>query len=382
MSLILVIGPHRSGTSAVTRLINLMGAEVGKTEELVGASEENPKGFWERADIIAANDRLLASMDCAWNKVGNWNPASVKPEAKAAYLAEIKSIFAKLPAGKPVVIKDPRLCLSLGVLLEAFPEAICVFTYRDPQEVAMSLNRRNGIPLEGGMAIWEAYSFHALMAAENSTKIFISYHELLGDKWGETQKLFQALERAGVKGLSMPMRMAVENFVDEKLHRSLAHVQMPEADELLQRAAKGEAIKLAGRLPEQTVQTFRILDWAIEQQAEKDALTGRLHEIAGALHVEGSPEAVLDQVKFMHGLVLERDQKLQEYNKYLLQFRENTARLQGQFQLLKRLVEETLESRSWKIGSGLTRIAGRFVGKRSESNSLLEAKKLLDGVSE
>lgn len=382
MSLILVIGPHRSGTSAVTRLINLMGAEVGESEALVGANEENPKGFWERADVIAANDRLLANTGAAWNKVGGWNPALVNPEAKAAYLAEMNAILAKFPAGKPVVLKDPRLCLALPFLLEAMPDTVCVFTYRDPKEVAMSLYRRNGIPLEGGVAIWEAYSFHALAAARSHAKIFISYHELLADKWGETQRLFKALEGAGVTGIEMPMKLAVENFVDEKLHRSLADIPMPEVDAMLHRAAKGEDALLPAGLSEQSQQVFRLLDWASQQQNEKEALQQKIGEIAGALHVEGTPEAVLAQIEFMHGLVLERDQKLQEYNKYLQQFRENTARLLEQFVQLKRLVNETLDSRSWKLASRLMVIAAKLTGRKVESNSLLEAKKLLDGASE
>ena len=48
---IIVLGMHRAGTSAVTRLINMMGAYLGPNNLLMPASSDNPKGYWERVDI-------------------------------------------------------------------------------------------------------------------------------------------------------------------------------------------------------------------------------------------------------------------------------------------------------------------------------------------
>ena len=57
---IVVLGPHRSGTSLVTRLINLMGAYFGDESDAIDTAEDNPKGFWERKDVVAVNDEVLA----------------------------------------------------------------------------------------------------------------------------------------------------------------------------------------------------------------------------------------------------------------------------------------------------------------------------------
>ena len=48
---ILVLGMHRSGTSAVTRCLNLLGAEIGS--KLLPPAEDNRSGFWEHADVVS-----------------------------------------------------------------------------------------------------------------------------------------------------------------------------------------------------------------------------------------------------------------------------------------------------------------------------------------
>ncbi len=45
-TIILVLGMHRSGTSAITRLLNILGADLG-INLLPGAQTINEPGFWE-----------------------------------------------------------------------------------------------------------------------------------------------------------------------------------------------------------------------------------------------------------------------------------------------------------------------------------------------
>ena len=54
---------HRSGTSAVTRVLNLLGCELPKT--LFGANLGNPTGYWESREIISLNNDILASSGSA-----------------------------------------------------------------------------------------------------------------------------------------------------------------------------------------------------------------------------------------------------------------------------------------------------------------------------
>ena len=62
---ILVAGMHRSGTSAVSRILNLLGCALPKT--LSSAGPDNPSGFRESMAIKDLNDAILASAGSAWD---------------------------------------------------------------------------------------------------------------------------------------------------------------------------------------------------------------------------------------------------------------------------------------------------------------------------
>jgi len=55
---ILIFGMHRSGTSMVVRLINMMGVYFAREGISTGSNEENPKGCWERRRVRALNAKL------------------------------------------------------------------------------------------------------------------------------------------------------------------------------------------------------------------------------------------------------------------------------------------------------------------------------------
>ena len=56
---LLVMGMHRSGTSALTGVIGLMGADL--PNDLMAASDLNAKGFFESNRITGFDEDLLAS---------------------------------------------------------------------------------------------------------------------------------------------------------------------------------------------------------------------------------------------------------------------------------------------------------------------------------
>ncbi len=62
---LLVLGMHRSGTSALTRVLNLLGASLPKN--LLGASPGNETGHWEPDRLIGLHDRMLAE---SWQQLG------------------------------------------------------------------------------------------------------------------------------------------------------------------------------------------------------------------------------------------------------------------------------------------------------------------------
>ena len=60
---------HRSGTSLIARLTNLLGVNLGQESDIVQAAPDNPKGFWEHPRFRVLNDELLARLGVSWDTV-------------------------------------------------------------------------------------------------------------------------------------------------------------------------------------------------------------------------------------------------------------------------------------------------------------------------
>ena len=59
-NVICTLGMHRSGTSLVSRMLNLLGVHLGTDQSLSGTNEDNPKGYWEHHTFALLNDEILA----------------------------------------------------------------------------------------------------------------------------------------------------------------------------------------------------------------------------------------------------------------------------------------------------------------------------------
>ena len=54
---IIVAGMHRSGTSAMARMLSLAGASL--PERLMPPGPANPEGHWEPLDVTILNDEIF-----------------------------------------------------------------------------------------------------------------------------------------------------------------------------------------------------------------------------------------------------------------------------------------------------------------------------------
>src|SRR5438046_10404908 len=67
-----VVGMHRSGTSAMTRTLSLLGAAL--PEHLMPAADSNPAGHWEPQSVTNLNDEILQALDSEWDDVFAFRP--------------------------------------------------------------------------------------------------------------------------------------------------------------------------------------------------------------------------------------------------------------------------------------------------------------------
>jgi GT2 family glycosyltransferase len=184
MNAILVLGMHRSGTSALTRLLNLLGCELGT--QLLPAAEDNETGFWEHQGVVLLDDEVLAlagrtwddPRPIAWERLDGSRLAELRARARATLERDFGS--ASLWA-----LKDPRLCRLMPfwnpVLAEMNATARCVIALRHPAEVARSLRVRNGMSRTRAERLWLSYTLEAERATRRLARTFVTYDQIVDD---------------------------------------------------------------------------------------------------------------------------------------------------------------------------------------------------------
>ena len=88
---LLVLGMHRSGTSALTGVIGLMGADL--PNDLMAASDLNAKGFFESNRITNFDEELLASAGFTWWDCRRF-PAEWFSSPVARAFARVRAVMA------------------------------------------------------------------------------------------------------------------------------------------------------------------------------------------------------------------------------------------------------------------------------------------------
>lgn len=183
---ICVLGMHRSGTSTMTRAINLLGAYLGEGKELGGPAPDNPEGFWERWDINSLDERILNSYKRNWDTTLPMPPGWHRSPEAVSLRAEAAALMRKAFSGRELwAWKDPRTTLLFELWRDAAAEAgaqlACLFAVRNPLDVARSLQKRNGFDTDRSFGIWFNYNIAALLSSNGLPRSFISYDAFLAD---------------------------------------------------------------------------------------------------------------------------------------------------------------------------------------------------------
>ena len=222
---VVVLGMHRSGTSAVARVLNLMGLYFGAEGASTGRNPENPKGFWERRDVRDVNDEVLHRAGCDWDCVSGLDAEHLLRSASKEQLAIVADIVLSMDAHRPWFVKEPRLCVLLPIWKSALETPVCLHVFRNPLETAYSLQARNGTPIDVGLALWEVYNARALEASSGLPRLFLSYEDLLTEPLAKVDMLREALVRQGGYDLRSPSRRELDLFLDAALHRQRSSAQ-------------------------------------------------------------------------------------------------------------------------------------------------------------
>ncbi|TVS07684.1 MAG: hypothetical protein EA413_00495 [Cyanobium sp. PLM2.Bin73] len=232
--LVLVLGMHRSGTSALAGL--LVQAGLDGPIDLMPATPANPRGYWESLGAVQLSDQLLHQLGSHWSRC--WALAHHDWESNASAVQGWRSgllhlLHTTYPPGGRAVLKDPRLCVLLPALqpwLEStLISSVAFLPIRHPAEVAASLRVAEGIPRSQALLLWLG---HVLSAERNSRplhRLIVDYQQLLADPRAVLTRSAHTLELSG-GGLPLPSTWKVEEascFIEPQLQRQRAGGDVP-----------------------------------------------------------------------------------------------------------------------------------------------------------
>src|SRR5579862_44939 len=105
---LVVVGMHRSGTSALAGVLGKLGATLPQNMGVPGP--DNARGFWEPLSIVAANDEILAAAGSSWDDVETVPGSWFDSDASAPFVERAVPLLAdEYGDARLLVIKDPRI---------------------------------------------------------------------------------------------------------------------------------------------------------------------------------------------------------------------------------------------------------------------------------
>lgn len=169
MTVLIITGMHRSGTSLTAALLQKLGVNVG--ENLFPADRFNPRGYFEDVDFLEFQRQVLQKCcdpgDPGWHDWGWTVQETLQPELFCHYKDEALALLEKRAHLTGIWgWKDPRTSLMLDFWHSLIPQAKYLFVFRYPWDVADSIRRLHA-PIftahpEYILPIWRYYNRHLL----------------------------------------------------------------------------------------------------------------------------------------------------------------------------------------------------------------------------
>ena len=203
---LVVLGMHRSGTSAFTGILDILGVNLGTT--MLETQSDNPKGFFENKYVVLANDCILETLNTSWddtfplptNWLGRFDGSQLREDIR-------HFLRTDMTENQLSALKDPRLSRLLPLWLPLFTDENVsphfALIIRNPLEIAESLAERNDFSIEKSFILWMQHMLDAERNTRELPRAFVKFESLLTNPRQSVESVFAST------GLSTP------NFSDE-----------------------------------------------------------------------------------------------------------------------------------------------------------------------
>ncbi len=230
----MVVGMHRSGTSLITRLLNIAGADLGDQSDLLPADSGNLSGFWESKSVIAFNEKLLEILGGSSYDPPLRPPGWVERDDVRAVSEHAKAFLSQTFGGSPLwAIKDPRISVLLPFWQSLIEEPKYVLCIRNPLAVAASMAKRDLMTFPQVSVLWHVYTLRALADTEGTDRIVAFYEDVMRDPYEEAERIYKYVG-TGV-GIDDPgVRASIGSYVSKGLtHHNPSEQDLLESSDVL-----------------------------------------------------------------------------------------------------------------------------------------------------
>ncbi|MBU4260895.1 MAG: glycosyltransferase [Proteobacteria bacterium] len=342
--LIVVLGMHRSGTSAITSGLVALGVELGDIL-LPPVPGDNVKGYWEDAEIHALNKDILACLNRKWSSLLPPD-GTVMMEKIPAELTDraFDLIHARILRFPVFGLKDPRLCLLLPFWQKIFRaldlDVGYVIALRHPLSVACSLaggNRRGEVPPVKSHLLWLWHVVSALKHTGGAKRVVVDYDMLLTDPEKQLRRMSASLE------LPLTAEKTAE-YAGQFLETGLRHTCFGMED-----------LKADESTPPFLVRAYSLFSGLADESLEVDApetlaavacMAETLQDLAPAF---GYLDQCEDRISWLNATVIRRNESINRLEQAMVERSRQVTELARNVEERDLQIAAILSSTSWRV---------------------------------
>ena len=306
LNIIVVIGMHRCGTSAITRGLRVFGVDLG--EKLMPAVlGVNEKGFWEDIEINQLNIELLEYLGRDWHSLAPVTKLNLEDKELDKYtLRAVEILRNKTRSSEIFGMKDPRLSRLLPFWQAVFRRlkiSVCyIIAVRNPLSVVRSLSGRDKFDDGKSYYLWLEHVLPSILDTSDGKRVVVDYDQLLDQPTAELTRIAKSI---GLENRidATELEKYEREFLDESLRHSRYDVQdlrldhaapvvVTEVYEILRQVATdelavdskivGDSLKNAKKHIDELATAFCIMDQQYERLVNRDqSVAERDAKIAG-----------------------------------------------------------------------------------------------------
>lgn len=304
---LLIASYYRSGTSALSGVLNLAGVDMVNSDE---NNVHNPRGYFENPVLVKRDLGLLRRLGFEWHDVRLmterwWQRPDVGADTQFIY-NELKSHHAE---SELWAVKHPHLCRLLPIYEEAARRITdqapgVIHIYRDPWVVAHSQFKKNMLSQSHSLLLWASHVLDAELYSRHLDSVAIDYELLVKDTSAALKRIASTLKIEFPNRSTTDLRN-IAQFITPNLRRSVGQerdktprVLRVLVEEVWEAALSGAATEKFDRLRSQLAEQCVLLDDLASSRLPvtaklgvggQAATTESANESVEPSHAEGSP---------------------------------------------------------------------------------------------